>query len=483
MAYCGYVTTLKNVRKHPNADRLLLAECFGNTVSVNLNYFEGQKGVYFPTDGQLSVEFCEHNNLVRKKNEAGENIGGYMDPDKRNVKTIKLRGEMSDGLFLPMTCLDFCFEDGNADAHLSIGDTIDVVNGHEICKKYIPRRNPSKSHGNGGNKTRKRKADIAPLFAEHADTAQLAYNLGAFKPSDEVEITLKMHGTSQRTGHLPVITDYCGPNIAFDILERKFIFKLFKPTKKMIEWAESKLTPIYDWGYVSGTRRVVLDTYDGGFYGSNHFREQHHNAFVGKLWKGETVYYEVVGFMDTGAPIMAECSNDRVNDKAFKKKWGKTTIFSYGCHPSGWSADSPGYNHGRSEPQSDIYVYRMTMTNEDGEVVEYTPDFMRYRCEQMGIKCVPLFWKGTIPEHCASADDDTISAGEWILRKAEQFYAGADPVGKTHIREGVVARIINRPKFTAFKHKNEEFKIIEGIVKDTAEAPDIEEAQEVELDN
>ena len=472
MAYCGYVTALKNVRKHPNADRLLLAECFGNTVSVNLNYFEGQKGVYFPTDGQLSVEFCEYNNLIRKKDENGDSIGGYLDPTKRNVKTIKLRGEMSDGLFLPMTCLDFCFEDGNADAHLSIGDTIDVVNGHEICKKYIPRRNPSKSHGNGGNKTRKRKADIAPLFVEHADTAQLAYNLGAFKPGDEVEITLKMHGTSQRTGHLPVITDCCGPNIAFDIILRKNIFKLFKPTKKMIEWAESKLTPIYDWGYVSGTRRVVLDTYDGGFYGSNHFREQHHNAFVGKLWKGETAYYEVVGFMDTGAPIMAECSNDRVNDKAFKKKWGKTTIFSYGCSPvDDWERGPV--------PQSDIYVYRMTMTNEDGEVVEYTPDFMRYRCEQMGIKCVPLFWKGTIPEHCASADDDTISAGEWILRKAEQFYAGADPIGKTHIREGVVVRIINRPKFIALKHKNEEFKIIEGIVKDTAEAPDIEEMEDL----
>ena len=492
MAYCGYVTTLKNVRKHPNADRLLLAECFGNTVSVNLDYFEGQKGVYFPTDGQLSVEFCEHNNLVRKKNEAGENIGGYMDPDKRNVKTIKLRGEMSDGLFLPMTCLDFCFEDGNADAHLSIGDTIDVVNGHEICKKYIPRRNPSKSHGNGGNKTRKRKENIAPLFMEHADTAQPAYNLGAFKPGDEVEITLKMHGTSQRTGHLPVITDYCGPNIAFDIILRKNIFKLFKPTKKMIEWAESKLTPLYNWGYVSGTRRVVLDTYDGGFYGSNHFREQHHNAFVGKLWKGETVYYEVVGFMDTGAPIMAECNNDRVNDKAFKKKWGKTTIFSYGCNPNGCTdgelmkfataADGTKLMAFTQKPQSDIYVYRMTMTNEDGEVVEYTPDFMRYRCEQMGVKTVPVFARFIIPEFYQLPDNagslQAIDAGEYVRKIAEDFYAGADPVGKTHIREGVVARIINRPKFTAFKHKNEEFKIIEGIIKDIAEVPDIEEAQE-----
>ena len=52
MAYKAYVTQLKNVRKHPNADRLLLGDCFGNTVCVNLNYTEGQVGVYFPTDGQ-----------------------------------------------------------------------------------------------------------------------------------------------------------------------------------------------------------------------------------------------------------------------------------------------------------------------------------------------------------------------------------------------------------------------------------------------
>ena len=58
MAYCGYITRLKNVRKHSNADRLQLADCFGNTVIVSLDYTEGQLGVYFPVDGQLSERFC-----------------------------------------------------------------------------------------------------------------------------------------------------------------------------------------------------------------------------------------------------------------------------------------------------------------------------------------------------------------------------------------------------------------------------------------
>ena len=49
--YCGYVTTLKNVRQHPNADRMKLADCFGNTVCVGLDAADGEIVIYFPTDG------------------------------------------------------------------------------------------------------------------------------------------------------------------------------------------------------------------------------------------------------------------------------------------------------------------------------------------------------------------------------------------------------------------------------------------------
>ena len=191
MAYCGYVTTLKNLRKHPNADRLLLGECFGNVVCVSTDYAEGEIGVYFPTDGQLSVEFAEQNNLLRKKDENGNNIGGYMDPDKRNVTSIKLRGEKSDGLFLPISCLEYTGVDMDL---LEVGTTITDVNGHHICEKYIPKRKIQGTSSDKVNKTRKKKVPIAPLFAEHADTEQLAYNMGVFKAGDEIEITLKMHG-------------------------------------------------------------------------------------------------------------------------------------------------------------------------------------------------------------------------------------------------------------------------------------------------
>ena len=466
--YKAYITALTNVRKHPNADRLLLADVFGNTVCVSTDYTEGQVGIYFPTDGQLSAEFTEKNNLVRKKDDAGNNIGGYMDPDKRNVTAIRLRGEKSDGLFLPISALNYCYAHGDASIELRAGDVIDgLVNGHEICCKYIPRSNTRRGTVTEGNRTRKKKVATAPLFKEHADTEQLAYNLGAFREGDEIEITLKMHGTSQRTGYLPVLQGY----------KRSLWDRICGRTG----------SPIYDWGGISGTRRVVLDSYEGGFYGSNAFREQHSKVFEGKLMKGETVYYEVVGFTDTGAPIMSTANNKKMNDKEFIKQYGEETVFSYGCSPysieqqmvtlkQAYGTAEEACNHiDLLKPQSDIYVYRMTMTNEDGFVVEYTPDFMRYRCEQMAVKTVPVLWKGTIP----SEGHDYPSAGEWIKSKAEAYYDGPDPIGKTHVREGVVVRILNRPKFAAYKHKNFSFKVLEGIAKVEAEAPDMEEAQEV----
>ena len=72
--------------------------------------------------------------------------------------------------------------------------------------------------------------------------------------------------------------------------------------------------------------------------------------------------------------------------------------------------------------------------------------------------------------------------GSMVMRAAEDYYDGADPIGKTHIREGVVVRIVNRPKFCAYKHKNWFFKALEGIVKVEADAPDIEEAESVKND-
>lgn len=132
--YCAYITTIHNLRKHSNADRLQCATIFGNNVIVDMSYAEGQKVIYFPVDGQLSVEFAEENNLVRKKDAEGNNIGGYLDPNKRNITALKLRGEQSDGLILPIEVLSKYTDI----TQLTDGEQITILNGVEICKKYIP---------------------------------------------------------------------------------------------------------------------------------------------------------------------------------------------------------------------------------------------------------------------------------------------------------------------------------------------------------
>lgn len=439
--HVGYIVKINELHPHSNADKLQIATIFGTSVIVGLDVKIDDIGVYFPTDIQLSKEYCENNNLVRKKDENGNNVGGYLDPDKRNIRAMKLRGEKSDGLFMPLESFAY-----TGVTKFEVGEKIETLNGHEICCKYIPRSNVRVGNVSNGNRTRKHSEPIAPLFAEHVDTEQLAYNLGAFKPNDQIEITLKMHGTSQRTGYLPKFVGY----------KRTLLDKILR----------KQGAPVYDWGYVTGTRRVVLNDFeDGGYYGNNEFRAIHAKAFEGKLNKGETVYYEVVGFTTNGTPIMSSVSNSKISDKAFTKQYGKETVFSYGCSGNG----------------SDFYVYRMTMTNEDGFVVEYSPDFMRYRCEQMGVKCVPMFEKAYIPSQDL-LDSFSMTAGEWITEKAEEYYDGPDPIGKTHVREGVVVRIVNRPKFCAYKYKNFSFKILEGLAKDIATEPDMEEAQE-EIEN
>lgn len=406
------------------------ATIFGNNVIVGLDCHVGQRVVFFPVDGQLNEKFAKDNNLLRMKDENGSDIGGYLDPVKRNIKAIRLRGEKSEGLVLPIESLAQ-YTDITT---LKDGDPIGVLNGHEICCKYIPRtQGRPRNNGSGYTKNNKetRLKRSYPFFVEHADTAQLAYNQTAFKPGDLVYLTLKMHGTSGRTMNAVEVTK--------------------KQPNKFMQFFGAKTKETKTYSYVSGTRRTTLRNYDGGFYGSNAFRRKWHDFFKDKLPKGMEVFYEIVGYTEGDQTIMARCKNSLVKDKEFSRQYGKETVFSYGCNPG----------------ENDVYVYRMTLTNEDGYVVEIPYEQMAIECEKIGVKCVPLFEKFIY------------TTWEDLMERVEKYYDGADPVGKTHIREGVVIRIANRNKFTAFKHKNFNFKVLESIIKDNSDVPDIEEAEEL----
>lgn len=428
--YCAYVTTITELHKHSNADRLQCATIFGNNVIVGLDAYIGQRVVYFPSDGQLSEEFAEANNLVRKKDECGNDIGGYLDPKKRNIKAMNLRGEKSDGLIMPIESLS---PYTNID-DLKDGDQISVLNGVEICRKYIPRTNSRPHGGNPKAKNLKEeKEQISyPFFAEHVDTEQLAYNEKAFRSGDIVYITRKLHGTSFRVSNAVKVTK----RRRLGILKK--LFGLGDKEKR-------------SYNIVSGTRRVVLRTFEGGWHGTNKFRQKYHDMLADNLPKGFTVYGEIVGWVNETTPIMGRCKNSKVKDKEFKKMYGDETIFSYGCEPG----------------ENDCYVYRITHTNEDGIVTEIPTEETKIWCERLGMKFVPIL------------DKFLFTTWDDLMERVNQHLDVPEPIANgSHVTEGIVARIDNRSKFTAYKQKGYFFKVLEGIIKDESDQPDMEEAEE-----
>ncbi len=428
--YCGYITTLKTLRKHINADRLQCVEVFGQNVIVDLSYKEGQKVVFFPSDGQLSLEYATDNNLIRKKDENGNNIGGYMDENKRNVTAIKLRGEKSEGLVLPIETLSKYIDISK----LKDGEQITVLGGYEICRKYIPKGNKKRTNSKPNTKNKNKEKVTYPFFEEHKDTAQLAYNMNAFKPGDTVYITRKLHGTSARTAKTIKIT------------------KKYSRLRGLLHMEQKENREVT---VVSGSRRVILKDMNSkdGYYSDNSFRKKYHDLLKDKLPEGCEIFYEIVGYVNDTTPIMSSTSNSKVKDKEFVKKFGKETTFSYGCKPG----------------ESEMYVYRMTMTTGDGTVVEVPWEVVKIWCDKLGVNHVPELEKFIF------------TTQEDLRERVNKHLTGmpTDEIGKTHIAEGIVARIDNRESFTAYKDKVFEFKVIESIIKDTSDVPDMEEAEEL----
>lgn len=420
--YKAYVTKIADVRKHTNADRLLVGKCFGNNVIVGLGVQSEDVGIYFPSDGQLDYNFALANNLVRLKDESGKNTGGYLDPVKLNIRAIKLRGEKSDGLFIPIENVK-----GINTANLEVGYSFSEVDGTIICKKYVPEiKTANRKHNHSAIKN-----NVCPLFKQHINTPQLMYNLNDFEVGDICYISLKLHGTSQRTGYLPV-----------NEVDKGIFNKIRKLINKPLKYNSSH-------EYITGSRRVVLG--DMSNESNDFYRKSAHNQFVDKLHKGETVYYEIVGYSDTGASIMGVCNNSKIQDKDFIKQYGKTTTFAYGC----------------KQGESKIYIYRMTMTNEDGYVVEYPDDLIKMRADQMGIQVAP------------ELDRFIYTTQEDLLDRVNKYVDGADLIDPSHIREGIVVRREGKEVFAPLKYKSFDFKVLEGIIKDSgiADEEEIESLQ------
>jgi len=432
MTYTAFITRITNVRKHSNADKLLLGDCLGSQVVVGLDTKENDTGIYFPADGRLSDEFLTANNLVRKVDAEGKNTGGLFDVNGK-VRTQKIRGEKSDGFFCPTKYLDYT---GFDTSDLKVGFAFGELNGHKICEKFITTKTFSSGHGK-----KPREKSKFPLFHEMPDTEQLAYKLDELKDGMFLVITEKVHGTSQRSSNsIEEKMPWYG-QIVNGILKR------------------TAIQPRREYKYVCGTRRVVIKDFDNhyGYYGENEmFRKYAHDRFVGKLHKGESVYYEVVGYAAEGVTIMPTCDNTKLKDKEFVNKYGKTTTFTYGC-PLG---------------AHEVYVYRMSTTNEDGQEVDYSWDKVKHRCNQMDVKHVPEL------NRLVYIGDTKDGFLKHFLKYCDNFVDGDSTLTPTHIREGIVVRA-DGSHWQSWKYKSFAFKVLEDIIKLDPNVVDREESQDV----
>ena len=440
--YKATILKIKNVRPHPNADRVLLATCHGNQVVVGIDTKEGDLGVYFPTDGQLSHEVCYYNNLYREAslNFDPDSKPGMFDQNRR-VRTQKFRGEVSDGFWSPITLFNFIENKLNKGLlPLEEGLDLDELVSVPICQKYVNKSTLKAATQNSGKKTK--TAKTSSMFKEHFDTEHFGKYLFEFKGEELIVITEKLHGTSGRVGYVL---------IERDLTWRDKIAKFFGVPVKISEW-----------GYLNGTRRVVLEETSGSQYHDPTIRELAFSRFKDNLRKGETVYFEIVGFETSGLPIMPRVETKKLGDKSFTEKYGEVMGYTYGC----------------PEKTCEIYIYRITITNEDGQSVDLCWNDVKSRSKEIGLNHVPELGTTSMDKLWdQNRTGDERDVQQSLLELVDHLAQGPSVLDSSHIKEGVCVRIDQyglKPK--VYKHKSFNFKVLEGIAKDSG-VIDSEEAQ------
>jgi hypothetical protein len=415
--YAATVVSIKNLRPHTNADRLICTNIFGNNVIVGKDTKVGDVGLFFPLESQIGKEFAIANDLIRRKDETGKIVGGMFDENRR-VRAQKFRGERSEGFFIPIESLSSLFEIKG----LKEGDEITKLGDFVISEKYIPTvSKQNNGHGNNQKEGRKPRESriIADQFRFHQDTSQLGKNLHRISPSDFVVLTWKLHGTSA---------------IAANALVKKKLNLFERIVKRFGVAVEDKK---YDMVYAS--RRVIKNEFESEknhYYKTDIWSDVGKENFEGRLRTGETVYYEIVGFTDGGSYIQKD--------------------FDYKCDPTG-VYDGPHQNK--------AYIYRITQTALDGSVVELPWNQVVVRSLQLGVDTVPEISSG----FAAGMSDVTDDIDAWrqsfleTLKKLYVYDQDSQFCNNKVPEEGIVVRIERGVGFEAYKLKS--FRFLEYETK------------------
>lgn len=417
----------------PGMDRIQQGICSGFTVIVSKDIKNGDLGIFIPPEAQLSQAFCYENSLYREKE--GKNkrpdASGYLDSNRR-VKQIKMKGILSEGLWLPIDCLSYLSTDLSG---LKEGTTLTEVGTIEFISRYIT---PAQFEGQKNkDKTPRVRSSTMPMFKEHKDTANLRYTMHSIPEEATLILTLKMHGTSGRTGH---------------VLRN---IPLTSWQKKWNDWFGKwiRFTEPQEWVTVSGTRKTVLSQGEvDGWYKSN-FRQQIHDQIAPQLHKGETIYYEIVGWTaPTGSPVQKgiNLADDPIRKQLSKDLKTNYMHWAYGCKPG----------------ETGIYIYRITHTDIDNNTTELSWAQIQARANELGIPAVPTIKTITY----------RVEEREELLSYLKDYCSKPDPLFPDQVVEGICVRIESPIRFgTILKYKGDLFSYLEGRLRDLPDFVDVEE--------
>lgn len=333
--YAAQIVKINHLNELENSDNLLGAPLLGMQAIVSKDTEVGTVGVVFVAGTQLSDEFCAVNNLYRHKEFNDDKEKAGFIEDNRRVKAIKLRGNRSDALFMPLSSL--AYTKVNV-ADFEIGDAFEELNGYEICKKYEIQRKSIPTHEKNKHKVFTRVDE--KLFPRHYDTSQYYRVAETYKPCTEIVVTQKLHGTLLRFSNIPVKR------------QLKFREKIAQRMGVKVQKEE------YDNVY--GSNRVIKDANNKN---QEHFYDTDIWTAKGKQFddlipENFVVYGELVGWSPDGTPLQKN------------------------------------YTYRMPHGTSEFYAYRVAQINGQGILTDLSWDQVKEFCRDRGMRTVPELWRG-----------------------------------------------------------------------------------------
>ena len=437
--YLAKIVRINQFKPHTDPEVTRLKACVVDGFNI-LCGIDSEPGlyVYFPTACCLNPDFLRYANLYRHKELNADPEQSGMFEDNGRVKAIRLRGELSEGFILPAVILEnYVLSVTNVNLTCVEGTEFDIVE-HEgktfwINKKYIPKntRTPGApgSSNRGGKQPKGLDKLIENQFRFHYDTTLIKKCPNVIKPNDLISITEKVHGTS--TIHARVLC------------KRELTWK-----QKIARWLTGHEFDDYDYLYSSRTvikNRHYNKNVTDGFYGVDVWAEAD-KIIKPFLQKGMTIYAEIVGFLPNGGYIQKG--------------------YDYGCTvPIGGS-----YKLGE---HFKVLVYRITMTNVDGVVHEFSAREVQQYCKNIGLDCVEEYYYGFAKDLYPELDPSEHWSENFISKLAndKRFYMEMNSptcINKVP-HEGVVIKSENM-RSEAFKLKCFAFLDKEGKALDKGES-------------